>query len=190
MSRLDPIKRQSFIGGSKERWFLAKNQRILFHALVPSTTLDWNRPEILATSVPMMFKSSDKPLRFPSSSKVVHWIGPCASFLCLIHCFGFAFLSLLAPAGLSFLPHSHDIEIGALVLSGVFGAISLYRSGASFSLWTGLIVLLGIATVGLVEHHHGVFHVGLVGSALFQLSITIWVHFVRKAPPECCEHAS
>jgi hypothetical protein len=119
---------------------------------------------------------------------VVHWIGPCASFLCLIHCFGFAFLSLAAPAGLSVLPHSHGIEVGVLVLSAVFGSISLYRSGAGLSLWAGLFTLLGIASLGLIEHHHGVFHVGLIGSALFQLFITIWVHFVRKQTPECCKH--
>jgi MerC mercury resistance protein len=116
------------------------------------------------------------------------WIGPCASFLCLIHCFGFAVIAILAPGILKLLPHSEWIELSVLALSASTGFIALRGIKTSTRLVRLFLGLAVLATIGLASDQHEIYHSALTVMALLQITLIVRAHSTRKATPPCCDH--
>ncbi|MBS1984915.1 MAG: hypothetical protein JST16_12160 [Bdellovibrionales bacterium] len=116
------------------------------------------------------------------------WVGPCASFLCLIHCFGTGVIAALAPGLLKFLPHSPFIEGGVLAFSGSMGFLALRRNKASITLHRVFVIAAVIGAVGLALDTHILFHLALMTLGFLPLAVQIKRHYHARQKPACCDH--
>jgi len=126
-----------------------------------------------------------------SLSKNAHWsswLGPCASFLCLVHCVGLGILAIAAPGIASLLPHTEWLD--PLVFATVFvsGSLSLRHLLASRSYWIVLWILSAITLTALILERHGFAHVTTLLMACVQIPL-LGRHFRIKPAehPACCE---
>lgn len=123
-------------------------------------------------------------------SPVWSWLGPCASFLCLIHCFGTGLIALFAPGLLKLLPHTLGAELAVFAITTSSGAFTLIKHAPVPLALRGLYIvgmLLGLA--GVLTDGHNLFHGGLVALGLVPMILLVRQHqAARNAPPACCEH--
>jgi hypothetical protein len=119
------------------------------------------------------------------------WIGPCASFLCLVHCIGLGVLAVAAPGLARFLPHSEFLDWIVWLTVFVSGAASLRRLSAGRNFWIALNSLSGVTLLALLFERHDVAHVTTLALACVQLPLLVR-HFKGHGrstpPPTCCEH--
>jgi hypothetical protein len=123
--------------------------------------------------------------RAKSLKALVAWAGPCASFLCLIHCIAMGFVAVLAPSFLTVLPHDAWVEVAVLVIAVVSGFFSLRRLNAAPALKNAFNVFAVMSSLALVIHSHPLFHGGLVAMSAFQVYLLGRHSMARKAP--CCD---
>ncbi len=125
-----------------------------------------------------------------SKTKIPHWLGPCASVLCLIHCFSLPVLIVLLP-GVSHLLNeeiAHKLDYFFWITASGLGAMVLYqiRARPFVKLVFGLLAIFSF--VVLLAHLESVFHVSLMGLAVIQLMATVYKHRSDRVQPPCCEH--
>ncbi len=120
---------------------------------------------------------------------IIHYLGPCASFLCLVHCFGFALLSALAPGILKFFPHSEWLEVGVLFSSAIFGGLSFSVLKPKRSIVLSFFAFFVLGAFSLFIHSHPTFHIATLSMALIQVGLTLYRHvFEPRTAKVCCEH--
>lgn len=120
--------------------------------------------------------------------KVWTWLGPCASFVCLIHCFGTGLVAAFAPGLLKLFPHSESLEWSVLAVSTFSGSMVLRKQNAARSLWIVLYVSALAAAAGLLEHTHSVFHFALLILAILPTGLLVARHYHARKTPACCDH--
>lgn len=121
-------------------------------------------------------------------SQAMHLAGPCASALCLVHCFGVAIASFFFPGVIELLGMPHEAEVGVIGLSWGLGLWMLRRSAAPrrFFVWLSLVGAGGIAAA--VLHWHPGVHASLFLLAGLQLLFLFQMHRKKQAPPCCDAH--
>jgi hypothetical protein len=126
--------------------------------------------------------------RSVTRSTIWAWVGPCASALCIVHCFGTALLALIAPGILELLPHSEIWEFVIFGVSAISTALTLKLYRPSLQTWMiGLAGLIsGIA--GLALHQHTFLIGGLLIFSSLSITLAVRKHFHSKTKPECCSN--
>ncbi|NCN26980.1 bestrophin [bacterium] len=127
-----------------------------------------------------------------SSKEQIHWLslmGSCASILCVIHCFGTAILSLLAPAIIHMIPHSTSVELGIWFFAAACALFTFWRMSPSRLVWPPLLAIIFVGSVLFLEHRHQYSPIALFVLAVYQLSILGFYHFQKNgSSPTCCLH--
>lgn len=119
--------------------------------------------------------------------KGLEWLGPCASALCLVHCFGMAALSVLAPGFLEILPHSEWVEGIIFAVALMSGTLTLIRTQIRGVVKLIFVFFGAVGLAGLSLHLHSLLHISLIGMAFLQLFILLKLHGPgSKSKPACC----
>ena len=119
--------------------------------------------------------------------KTLEWLGPCASFICLIHCFGTAAIAVLAPGFLEILPHAEWVEAVIFGVAGFSGILTLLRTQIRGVVKLVFSFFFTIGLAGLALHVHSLLHVSLLGMAFLQLYVLLVTHRPgAKEKPACC----
>lgn len=124
-----------------------------------------------------------------SKITVPYWLGPCASVLCLIHCFSLPILIIMVPGLSNYMGSelSHHLDFLFLAISAVVGFKVLDQISAASWIRLVFVVTSLLGLVFLLIERHDLFHVFLVLMAIFQLAATIHKHRNRRMHPPCCE---
>lgn len=120
------------------------------------------------------------------AQKYGHWIGPCASFLCLIHCFGTAALAVIAPGILKALPHSEWVEFVFLSVSFVFGSLTLRRHKAPAVLQALMAFVALVGATGWSVDSHRLMYAAMIALGLVPFALVVAKHRAAKQPA-CCD---
>jgi hypothetical protein len=130
------------------------------------------------------------PLKALENIKVPAWLGPCASLLCLIHCFSLPILVIFIPTAHRFLgpKMAHDLHFIFWTISALVGYKVLDQVRAA--LWTRILFvsITVLAVAFLVIEQERMFHAFLLTMAVFQLGAVLVKHRNRQLHPPCCEH--
>jgi hypothetical protein len=120
------------------------------------------------------------------------WLGPCASLVCLVHCFSLPFILLMAPGLLQVIPYQflHELELVFWILAVELGVFTLAKASVPQG-WMRLFVGLSlVAPVGTFLYQPLVTHLTFVSMALLQFVLVFVVHARAqgaKEAPLCCE---
>jgi|GEM_PF-6465772 len=120
------------------------------------------------------------------------WLGPCASLVCLVHCFSLPFVLLLMPGLLHVLPYQflHDLELIFWVLAIELGIFTLVKASVPLA-WQRVFVGMSLlAPIGTLFYLPTLTHLTFVGMALLQFALVFLVHARARAveeAPLCCE---
>ncbi len=117
-------------------------------------------------------------------------MGPCASVLCVVHCFSLPLLLLLAPGVFHVVPYQflHELEIVFWILAVELGFYTLTQASIS-PFWRKIFVALSLlAPVGMLLGSPNFTHAVFIAMALMQFTLVILSHLHRNRPvPQCCE---
>lgn len=137
--------------------------------------------------------SSKEPLSSSSSTASKswmnsRWLGPCASFICFIHCFSLPFVLLFAPSLIRLVPYQflHDIELIFWIVALDLGLFSMRKASVDLK-WQRLF--FGVACLAPFAIFMGKVYATqfILGSmALIQFVLVYWSHRNQKVTPECC----
>lgn len=125
-------------------------------------------------------------------NKFLALIGPCASVLCLLHCWGFALLTILSPSFiLAFKQKYNWVEYPIWAAMLIFGLMSLIRLRAHDIpkvLFTAFVLLAVGGTLTLfVPSVHYLFHLSVSLMAVVQVIALYYHSKLKEHPPECCQ---
>lgn len=119
---------------------------------------------------------------------LLHWIGPCASFLCLIHCLAMAIIAIVAPGILAVVPHSERLEIVIAAVAIASGLLSLRRLNAPAWAKRVFAFFAALTAGGLAVGVHSASHFGLFMMAMLQVGLLVRHTAASKREPACCAH--
>lgn len=127
----------------------------------------------------------------PLAHRLPAWLGPCASFVCLIHCFGTGFIALFAPGLLKLLPHTEVFEWAVLALAALSGGSVLLKQKASRPWRTVYVVAFVAAVTGLLAEAHRISHLAIFVLGTSPAILLLLKHRNSRIEPACCaeEHA-
>lgn len=120
------------------------------------------------------------------------WAGPCASLVCLVHCFTLPFILLMAPGILHVIPYQflHELELVFWILAVELGIFTLNKASVPPSSQRSFIALAAIAPIGIFGGSTLVTHTTFALMALTQFALVFIVHARAHRPEEapiCCE---
>lgn len=126
----------------------------------------------------------------PSQSrKALHWVGPCATVLCTIHCFGTGLIAFLAPGLLKFLPHTAWAEWSVWMVAAGSGSLTLSQQKAlPRALVIAFTAAVVISAAALGVHSDPVYHVGLMALGFLPGGLLLKRHYGARKQPACCDH--
>ncbi len=120
------------------------------------------------------------------------WLGPCASLVCLVHCFSLPFVLLMAPGLLQVIPYQflHELELVFWILAVELGVFTLVKASVPLG-WIRLFAALSlVAPLGTFLYQPLVTHLTFIAMALLQFVLVFVVHaraHGAQEAPLCCE---
>lgn len=134
---------------------------------------------------PLIQNARNSKSRLQKRSK---WLGPCVSFLCLIHCFSLPFILLLAPSLFHFVPFQfvHDLEVIFWILALDLGVYSMKQAAVSLR-WQRIFVSISLLVPPtIITGSYRLTQVLLALMAVMQFVLVFWKHRSPQDEPECC----
>ncbi|MEO5668457.1 MAG: hypothetical protein ABIR96_10385 [Bdellovibrionota bacterium] len=137
-------------------------------------------------------RSAPVRVRFWHTPAWQKWLGPCASLLCLVHCFSLPFILLLAPGLLQIVPYNflHDFELVFWILAVELGIFTLAKAAVPVAWQRAFVVLSILAPIGTFMYSPLVTHLTFVAMAVVQFTLVFIVHARAHGgenAPVCCE---
>jgi hypothetical protein len=141
---------------------------------------------------PLIPSQEPEKIRFWHTPAWQKWLGPCASLLCLVHCFTLPLILLLAPGVLHVIPYQflHELELVFWILAVELGVFTLAKASVSWSWIRGFVLLSLVAPLGTFLMQPLVTHATFVVMALLQFALVFLVHVrahSEESLPLCCE---
>jgi len=117
------------------------------------------------------------------------WLGACASFLCLIHCFSIPFILLIAPGIFRVVPFQflHELELIFWIVALDLGLYSMKDASVSLG-WRRAFFALAVLVPPTIYFGKPALTQSLLAAmALMQFVLVLWSHRRQsKQELECC----
>jgi hypothetical protein len=128
------------------------------------------------------------PARAPSRKTKSRWLGPCASVICLIHCFSIPFILLLAPSVFHFVPFQflHELELIFWVVALDLGIYSMKQAAVPLRWQRAFVVLALLVPPTVITGPYYLTQALLASMALMQFVLVFMIHRDPQEDPECC----